>query len=62
MKRIDKMVAIKNDKMYKRLEIEYRDGDKKVKVKKGYGRIPLSEAIDYVKSQQKILKQKLILI
>ena len=34
IKRIEKMVAIKNDKMNKRLEIQFRDGNKKVSVQR----------------------------
>ena len=62
MKRIDKMLTIKNDEKNRKLEMQYRDGNKKVKVSKRYGQVSLSEAMDYVKNQQKALKQKLILI
>ena len=54
------MVTIKNDEKNKKLEIQYREGDKKVKVSKRYGQIPLSEAMDYMKNQQKSIKNKLI--
>ena len=54
------MVTIKNDEKNKKLEIQYREGDKKVKVSKRYGQIPPSEAMDYMKIQQKSIKNKLI--
>ena len=60
LNRIEKMVTIKNDEKNKKLEIQYREGDKKVKVSKRYGQIPLSEAMDYMKNQQKSIKNKLI--
>ena len=43
--RIEKMVAIKNDK---KLEIQFRNGDKKVKVSKRYAQIPLTEATEFM--------------
>ena len=59
MKRIDKIVAIKNDKKNKKLEIQFRDGNKKVKVSKRYSQIPLTEVMDFMKKQQQLLKQQL---
>ena len=58
--RIEKMVAFKNNEKNKELEIQYREGNKKVYVSKGYSQIPLAEAMDFMKVQQKILKQQLI--
>ena len=58
MRRIKKMVAVKNDEKNKKLEIQFRNGNKKVKVSKHYTRIPLAEAIDFMKVQQKQLKQQ----
>ena len=60
LNRIEKMVAIKNDEKNKKLDIQYREGDKKVEVSKRYGQIPLSAAMDCMKSQQKSIKNKLI--
>ena len=60
MLRIEKMVAIKNDTKNKELHIQFRDGNKKVKVTKRYDRIPLTDAIDFMKEQQKLLKRQLI--
>ena len=54
------MVAFKNNEKNKELEIQYREGNKKVYVSKGYSQIPLAEAMDFMKVQQKILKQQLI--
>ena len=62
LNRMEKMLTIKNDKKNKRLDIQYREGDKKVKVTKRYGQIPLSEAMDYIKDQQKAIKQKFIML
>ena len=50
------MVTIKNDEKNKKLEIQFRNGGKKVKVAKRYGQISLTEAMDYMKNQQKTLK------
>ena len=59
-KRIEKMVAIKNDEKNKQLQIQFRNGNKKAKVTKRYTRIPLTEALDFMKVQQKLFKQQLI--
>ena len=59
-KRIEKMVAIKNDEKNQKLEIQFRARDKTVKVFKRYTRIPLTEAMHFMKVQQKLLKQQLI--
>ena len=50
--RIEKMVAIKNVPNKKELQIQYRD-----ELSKRYGSIPLSEAMDYMKAQQKNWKE-----
>ena len=52
------MVTIKNDEKKKKLEIQFRAGDKRVKVAKRYTRIPLTKAMDFMKVQQKLLKQQ----
>ena len=54
------MITIKNDEKNKKLETQYREGGKNVKVSKRYGQIPLSEAMDHKKNQQKSIKNKLI--
>ena len=54
------MVAIKNVPNKKELQIQHRDGDKKVNVSKRYGSIPLSEVMDYMKAQQKKTEKKSI--
>ena len=59
LNRIEKMVAIKNDTNNKKLEIQFRNGGKKVKISKRYGRIPLTEVMDFMKTRQKLLKQQL---
>ena len=46
--RIEKMVAIKNYKKNKKLEIQFRNGDKKVKVSKLYSQIPLTDAMEFM--------------
>ena len=60
LKRIGKMVAIKNDEKNKELQIQYRDDGKKVKVCKRYTRIPFIDAMDFMMKQQKTLEKRLL--
>ena len=59
LNRIKKMVAIKNDKNNKKFEIQFCISGKKITVSKRYAQITLTEAMDLVKTQQKLLKQQL---
>ena len=59
-KKLKKMVTIKNDEKNKELQIQFQNGNKKVKVSKCYIQIALTEAMDFMKVQQKLLKQQLI--
>ena len=61
LKRIDKMVAIKNAEKNKKLEIQYRDGDKKVYISKKYTQIPFNDAMDFMTKQQKTMEKSLML-
>ena len=54
------MLTIKNNEKNKELQIQFRNGRKKVKVTKRYRQISLTEAMDFMKVQQKLLKQQLI--
>ena len=59
-RRIEKMLSIKNNEKNKEFQIQFRNGGKKVKVTKRYGQISLTEAMDFMKVQQKLLKKQLI--
>ena len=60
MKRIDKMVAIKNSEKNKEPQIQFRNSEEKMKLIKCYGQISLTQAMDYMKNQKKSLRQKLL--
>ena len=60
LKRIGKMVVIKNIEKEKRLQIQYRDGGKKVNVSKKYTKIAFNDAMDFMMKQQKTLQERLL--
>ena len=59
-RRIEKMLSIKNNEKNKEFQIQFRNGEKKIKVTKRYGQISLTEAMDFTKQRIMSLKQQLI--
>ena len=61
MVRIEKMIAIKDDERNKRLEIQYRERGKKVKVSKRYKIMDKSAAWGYMRVEHSKHRSKLMI-